>query len=143
MTTIIEESQLNTELQELYLISKHWISDLEFFHNDLIFLQKLVDRGCSQLKKHETSGNMAEMKIMVTDLKNSSALISENVISYLSLLEPMIKNSDKSHYELSLIETHSHLECEIDSLLQTFKSVKQRVFKLTSERIKAVNAKLL
>lgn len=139
MTPVIEENQLNKEIQELYLISKKWISDLEFFERNLSFLQKLVDRGCSQLKEYEGNASIAEMKLTVTNLQNCSEKLKKNVTSYLSVLEQLVKDSSQD-YGVGLIETHSYLEYEISSLLKTFKPVKQRVFKLTSERIKAVNA---
>lgn len=140
MTTVIEENQLNAELQELYLISKHWISDLEFFTRDLSFLQKLVERCWAQSKKHEISENLLELKLNVLNLQTQNAEIKGKVSNYLALLEPLISNANHN-YELNLIETHSLLEREIGALLQIFKSVKQRVFKLTSERIKAINSK--
>lgn len=140
MTTVIEENQLSAELQELYLISKHWVSDLEFFARDLSFLQKLVERGYSQLKKHEVNENLLQLKLNVLNLQTQSVALRQNVTQYLSQLERLIDNTNDS-YELGLIETHSALELEIGNLFRTFKSVKQRVFKLTSERIKASNSK--
>jgi hypothetical protein len=140
MTTVIEENQRNEELHKRYLISKRWISDLELFNQDLNFLQKLVERCYSQLKKLEMSESLLEMKLNVLNLQTQSIEIERKVLHHLTLLKPLINNGHHN-YEISLIETHNLLEREISGLLQTFKSVKQRVFKLTSERIKAVNSK--
>jgi hypothetical protein len=142
MTTVIEENQLNAELQELYLISKRWVSDLEFFARDLSFLHKQVQRCYSQLKKHEVNENLLDVKLNVSNLQVQSNEIARKVTHYISQLERRRDNAN-DNYELDLIETHSILEREIGSLLQTFKSVKQRVFKLTSERIKANNLKTI
>ena len=39
--------------QELYILSKHWKSDLEFFKDDLRFLHHLVDKYIIWITKKE------------------------------------------------------------------------------------------
>lgn len=136
MTTVIEDNQLSTELQELYLISKHWISDLEFFDKDLQIVEKLFGGTFSGLTKQEGSENIAILKLNIATLEHKGNGIKASVLNYMHSLEPLIANTS-GHFDLSLVETHSQLEIEIGELVHSFQAIKQQIFRLTSEEIKS------
>lgn len=135
MTTIIEDSQLNTELQELYLITKHWIDDLEFFEQDMNFLQRLFMKTFSGTKLHEGDETSRIMEAIVV-LETQRVEIKTKIVNYLHVLEPLINGTDAS-YQISLIETHSVLEREMNTMLQSFKAIKKAVFQYSSHDLKA------
>lgn len=137
MTTVIEENQLDTELQELYLISKHWLSDLEFFEKDIKFLEKLFGRAFSEMLKQEGYESIATIMLNVANIENKGVAIKTAILKYMQTLECLIAKTNMQ-FDLSLVETHAELELEIGRLLRNFRLVKQTIFKLTSEGIKNI-----
>lgn len=138
MTTVIEENQLDTELQELYLISKHWLSDLEFFEKDIKFLEKLFGRAFSEMLKHEGYENIAAIMLNVAEIERKGIEIKSVILKYMQTLECLIAKTNMQ-FDLSLVETHVELEMEIGHLLHSFQAIKQTIFKLTSEGIKNIH----
>jgi len=126
MTTKIEDIQLDTELQELYIISKHWISDLEFFIQDIGFLKRLFIDSFSRPSD--------EMIRAIKEIEDRTVGVKNNILSYLRLLQPLIDKSNQT-YPLSIIEIHSSLGSEMDALLQSFKSVKQAIFQMNGRKV--------
>jgi hypothetical protein len=118
------DSQLDTELQELYIINRHWVSDLEFFNNDLVILKKMLMRGEATDSLHSNSS----VVLGIERLESASVELGTNIGSYLRLLEPLIKKTN-TDYQLTIIETHSMLEQRMCNLLESFKEIKQDVFK--------------
>jgi hypothetical protein len=138
MTTVIEDNQLNTELQELYLISKHWISDLDFFGKELKFLENLLVRTFSGMLKQERYENIATIMLNVARIEHKRNEIKCSVLNYMHSLEPLIAKTSE-HFDLSLVETHAQLEIEIGELLHSFQTIKQQIFKSTSEKMKSIH----
>lgn len=129
MKTTIEDIQLDTELQELYIISKHWISDLEFFIREIGFLKRLLIDSFSQ-------DGSDDMMRTIRKIEDRSIRVEKDITSYLCLLQPLINKTNQT-YQLSIIETHVSLESEMEALLRSFKSAKQIIFQLRARDIEA------
>ncbi|MBC7913799.1 MAG: hypothetical protein H7Y07_06710 [Pyrinomonadaceae bacterium] len=128
----IEDNQLDTELQELYLISKHWISDLEFFTQDLNFFSRWYVKSLTEYENHKEYGNLTDAIQTISEIENHCLAIKTHVVAYLQRLEPLIIKTNQN-YQLDLIETQAILESEMSILLQSFKSVKKTIFDIISK----------
>lgn len=135
MTTTIENNELNAELQELYLKSKHWISDLGFLESELEFLKKLFGRTSSPLIKNDDFEKITEILIKTAKIEKAQLDLKSDIVNYLHKLEPLIIES-KQNFDISLIETHAQLELDLSEILLAFKSVKTMVFDLTKQGLK-------
>jgi hypothetical protein len=120
MTTAIEDSELNTELQELYLVSKQWIADLEFLDSELDFLQKLADNHSNRAIRSEELAMLGEMEKTYGDLKT-------DILNYLHQLEPLITEKQRN-FDLCLIETYTQLKQRLSEVLLNCIVVKNAVF---------------
>lgn len=134
MTTMIEDSELDTELQELYIIGKHWISDLEFFEQDLQFIRRLLSKSFSYNERqgHEKIPQTIEA---ITDTQDQCREIKKQVLIYLHRLESLLDKTNAS-YGLSIIEEHALLECGMTVVQMSFKSVKNAALQLTAREIR-------
>ena len=138
MTTDIKDSELNTELQELYLIGKHWLSDLDYFDADLKILHKLFAKELSTLIRREGYENIAGIILNIGDIEGRKDNIKTGVLKFMQNLEPLIVNSDEK-INLDLIESHALLEREIASLLHAFQSTRNAVHVLIANVNKTVD----
>ena len=120
MTTAIENSELNTELQELYLQAKQWIADLDFLDSELVFLNKLTTILPLPTDRKKDIKKLA-------GVEKAYIVLKEEMVSYLHQLEPLItqKNGD---FTLGLIETYTHLKSRLDEVLHDCQTVKNSVF---------------
>lgn len=131
MTTEIEDNELNTELQELYLIGKRWLSDLDYFEVDLKILHKLFAKELCTLIRKEGYENIAGIVLNIGDIENRREHIRTGVLRFMQHLEPLIINPNQK-IDLNLIETQSTLQREIGSLLHAFQSTRHEVQGLTA-----------
>lgn len=134
MTTAIEDDQLNTELQELYLLSKHWISDLEFLERDLEFLKNLFGKVFSPLIQKDDFEKI-DILVRAAKIDKEQAGLRNEISIYLHRLEQLISNCNQN-FEINLIETYTQLEHKLTQVLLDLKSVKKIVFDLTKEGFK-------
>ncbi|MBB3054480.1 hypothetical protein [Mucilaginibacter gotjawali] len=120
MTTAIEDGELNTELQELYLEAKQWIADLDFLDSELAFLNKLT---ANMAAKAEKKGEIEKL----TGIEKTYLSLKEEMNAYLRQLEPLITQK-KEDFDLGLIETYTHLKWRLDEVLHSCQTVKNSVF---------------
>lgn len=119
MTTTIEEDALNTELQELYLITKQWSADLQFIHDESDIIKNLSHKTLQSevIKKYlvkfkAQKQQLSKLKLKVTHLQKR--------------LEPLTYGPIKN-IKLSLIEEHQFLKREMENILLTFQETKNEL----------------
>ncbi|WP_448697563.1 hypothetical protein ACFGVR_12745 [Mucilaginibacter sp. AW1-3] len=128
MTTTIEDNQLNTELQELYLVSKQWISDLTFFESEFNFLKKRFEET---LNANDNMGELERIAAIQTKHKDFEFRIQ----NYLHRLEPFITEA-KQPLNINLIETYAQIESELNQFASEIVAVKHAILQLTKEHHK-------
>ena len=135
MTTEIEDAELNTELQELYLKSKQWISELDFLESELEFLKKLYGRTFSILVLEDDFEKISEILIKAAKVELNQTELRESINKFMLQLEHLITLPNQ-RLNLILIQTDTQLEIRLHALLRAFQSVKGTVFELTKQGLK-------
>lgn len=122
MTTTIEENELNTELQELYLKNKQWITDLDFFEKELQFLNDFQQKKMAVLSHNFGEG--IEINIKIYNAKVSYEELKKDLFLFLHKIEDLIKKP-KQAFDLALIDTYAGLEMRNGKAIRAFNKVKQ------------------
>ena len=117
MTTLIENKQLHNELNELFIISGKWLSELECFDKDLKTLQKLLDK----IHYEDAGARLSVLSEMdhFDELVLRRLKLMKEVSAHLQSIEPLLADSS-GPIHLSLIETHVKLENQMGNLLQSY-----------------------
>lgn len=116
--------------QELYILSKHWKSDLEFFKQDLRFLQHLVDKYIIWITKKENLEMVTAIQKKEHDLSIKCHQLMNHISDHLNEGRQLIENSaDKN--EDSFKKNHLSLEKEMAQFVKTFRENRKEVFKVT------------
>lgn len=127
-----KESQFvkNGPWPELYVLTEHWKSDLEFYADDLRFLHHLLDKYFMWLTKPENLDMVKELKVGLFHLKNKCRDLLEKVQRHGMQLGEMVEDNNKA--DANLIRTeHEHLEEEVANFVTLFRSNRKEVFAIT------------
>ncbi|MBU2903933.1 hypothetical protein KO529_03980 [Arenibacter algicola] len=134
----MEHTKNNKELQfvedgpwsELYVLTEHWKSDLEFYKDDLRFLHHLIDKYFMWITKPENLDMVKELKVGLFDLKNKCQDLLKKVGRHGTHLGQMVEDYNKA--DASIIRTeHEHLEEEVANFVTLFRSNRKEVFAIT------------
>lgn len=116
------DTELEYEVQELYILAKYWLKDISFAEDELHFFKNLlkkcgddpsVDQQKFGEKIREQEHNIANLKIAVPQ--------------FLEYLKPYIKDP-KKEMDLSLLEKYNGLDDEIKILFEAVKTTKKELF---------------
>jgi len=119
-----------TNWQELYILTKHWKSDLLFYKDDLKFLHHLIDKYFIWITQKD---NLTEVQKVgngvLNDTKQCELLIKkvEEHLSHLASLikEPLRKNTNEFRDE------HQELEDEIAQFVKRVRENRKELFSIT------------
>lgn len=126
MTTIVKDPELDTELQELYILSNHWNSDLSFITDETRFLKKLIAQHPIADLKNEQLSEVYFNNIL--NRHDATIPILQNKISVLLKFIAPIINKTNQRIGLNLIEECVSLQTEIKTLSESVKQFKKLLF---------------
>lgn len=119
----------NANWEQLYALTRHWISDLQFFKDDLNFLNKLIDKYLIWITKDE---NMKAVSLILADLRktrNTCADLIQKTEKHLQQLANMAEEENEASRIFRL--EHIHLENEISAFVKDFRNNRKETFKIT------------
>lgn len=126
---LISESTLSTELQELYLQNKEWMSQVCFLEDESRFYQKLFGEKLFYIGKKHTVKEIDAITVSLSMLNDKTVALKELVTKHQHLLEGILKTEDLN-VNMNLIEEHSKLTKEINEQLLANRIVKSDLFRL-------------
>ncbi len=129
ITTTIENNELEAELQELVLIGKQWISELDFLQCELEVLNKLFKKASFMISKVDFDKRNNLEKIHI-NLRN-------RIQEYLQILEALVINP-KHKIDISLVDSYTQLARELEQVLQRLLNFKNKIFNLNKSNTKSL-----
>lgn len=117
--------------EELYVLAKHWKSDLLFYKDDLKFLDHLIDKYFIWIsnKKDVDAVRKIDNSILETAKKCSDLLkrVEEHSTHLAGLMEDPFK------YDSHQFRTeHQQLEDDVTNFVKVFRNNRKDVFEVTS-----------
>jgi hypothetical protein len=135
MKTIIQDGELEFELQELYILSKHWISDIHFIEDELRFLKHVVEKHLAPNLENEQLFEVDDFNEVFVQTEGNIPALKTEVSDFLKFIAPLIKKPD-TMIGLNLLEKFTALDTEMKTLFESLKQVKKLLFSLTEDVIK-------
>lgn len=126
MEVLIDNTQLDCELQELYMISSHWKTDIAFVKDEIRFLKNTLNKYKIGIESVQLTRILQFQKI----IENERAKILQaeaEICDFLELMGPII-NHEKSEFGLDVLEKFNELETAVKSVTNYILLVKRLVF---------------
>ena len=115
---------------ELFVLSGHWKSDLEFYRADLRFLHLLIAKYFMWITKEENLERVNELTHELANIKVRGADLAEKIGKHHIRLGYLMKDPNRGDAGTTIME-HEHLEEEMTRFVRLFRENRKRVFSLT------------
>lgn len=115
---------------ELYVLTEHWKSDLEFYNDDLRFLHHLIDKYFMWITKNENLDMVKEIKVNLFKVNKKCKDLLEKVGKHLIQVGHLVENPNEKNAGITKME-HEHLEDEVSSFVKSFRENRKEVFSIT------------
>ena len=121
------EQQLSSELQELYLENKQWLSDVLFLEDEAAFFQKLFESVLSSAVKENLVTEILFINASLRQLEERRKEQKDLILKHQHLLENLIKDQSKKISFDLIIDNEKIIE-EIKSLFISEKLLKKELY---------------
>lgn len=118
--------------QELYILTRHWKSDLEFYVEDLQFLQRLIGKYSIWIERSQNSVAVSKLLSDLHQLSDNGRNILEKLQHHLEQLSELMRGDTGVNPE-NFIKEHEVIEDEISQFVKGFRSNRKEVYRLTEE----------
>lgn len=117
--------------KELYVLTKHWKSDLLFYKDDLKFLDHLIDKYFIWISKKEYSDAMRSIEKSIIKTDKICANLLKRAEKHLTHLAGLMEDPFK--YDSNQFrDEHQQLEDDISNFVKTFRDNRKEVFEVIS-----------
>jgi len=120
----------NTDWEELYVLTKHWKSDLTFYQQDLIFLHKLLNKYFIWITKKENLETVKAIGQSILKDKQNAKELKKRVNEHLTHITQTIDDPFK-HDSRIFRDEHQVLEDDIAKFYKTVRKNRKQVFSVT------------
>jgi hypothetical protein len=135
MEVLIDNTELDCELQEMYMISSHWKTDIGFVKDEIRFLNNTLDKYKTGAADVELTKLTQFQKIIDKEgIKLQDA--ETNIAEFLGELGPIV-NHDKTEFGLDVLEKFNELETTIKSVTNYIILIRRLVFLFLEKEINA------
>ncbi|HVW94536.1 MAG TPA: hypothetical protein VHA56_01040 [Mucilaginibacter sp.] len=134
MNTLINDTQLEAELQELYILSNHWLQDIYFMEDEIHFFKNILAKYKTGDLKDVLPSRYDEFKQKIEEQEQQLAALKKQIPLFLDFLKPFIKDI-KKEITLDFLEKYNHLQDEIKEMFSGVRENKNHLFKYTESML--------
>jgi hypothetical protein len=122
--------------EEIYALTEHWLKELEFFKEEISFLDTLVGKYYILLAEKESIDHIQQLSRSVSDLIKEQNVLSEKTKKHLKDLGLLMENAFSNTGEWFRSE-HTKLEDDLTGFTKQFRKIKQEIFEATEQVLKS------
>lgn len=133
--TTIANTELETELQEVYIQATHWMQDISFLETETNFFRNIIAR---YQPKGKTGSRAEEFVAKITAQEKRLKDLKTKIPVFLAFLEPFIGDFKKK-MNLEFLDRYNALQTELDALFDVIRATKNELFHYTESVMIAAN----
>ncbi|HEX8038177.1 MAG TPA: hypothetical protein VF490_03470 [Chryseosolibacter sp.] len=129
-------------LQSSYVVTEHWMSDLQFFNEEITFLRNVINKYFLTLIEEKNIGSTRAVAADLSSIEKECADLRARVAGHLKHLAHRIENPfpyNAQEYQ----DEHARLEDAMTAMMKEFRVVKKEVFKVSEYAIDSEKSKHL
>jgi hypothetical protein len=130
MNTLPPDTELESELQELYILARHWQQDIAFMEEELQFFKNVINKYQPAAPASEAASKSAGFSSEIQKQAKHLSRLKTKIPDFLNFLEPFIGNI-KREMDLSFLAKYNQLQIELQELFTDVRATKMALFSYT------------
>jgi hypothetical protein len=118
--------------QELFVLTTHWVSDINFFEHEINFLKCLIHSHFLPAVDEKEAEALEFLKDQLIDISEQKNRLKEDIITHQNKLSAIL-DMNFTREEYSKDRIHATLEGELLDFVKSYRKVKRKLFKAYEE----------
>ncbi|WP_340065926.1 hypothetical protein [Ascidiimonas aurantiaca] len=116
--------------EELYTLTRHWESNMDFYKDELRFLQRLINKYLLWISKDNNLNLVRKTEQKLSSVNKSCSELREKIGKHLTRMVYLMDNPNRG-FEILLRSEHEYLEESMSKLAKMFRNSRKEVFAVT------------
>ena len=125
-----------------YVMAEHWKSDVEFYGDELQFLNSLINKYFVYLLTDESLKDVQALAVRITDTTKSRDKLLPDIIRYMLSIKRQLTEDEEIHIKEAKA-THVKLDEQMNEFVNSFKLLKKDVFSVIEKVLEKEKVKKL
>jgi hypothetical protein len=122
--------------EELYVITRHWLSDIIFFEQEITFFKSLIQNYSLPYGETDFESPCFSIQKQLADIEKQKDILKDSIFVHQNELSTILdKNNTEKQHSYNLIQ--SQIEAKLFDFIKTFRSVKRELFEASDYILKA------
>lgn len=122
--------------ESLYVLGEHWQSDIQFYKDELRFLDDLIGKYFIWMTKDENIASVKKMSIELHELREQINEVDGRLATHMHQLSEMMEDVMSKKGEGFRIEQEK-LEDDLEDFAKEFRTLKKAIFTITEHVIES------
>lgn len=122
--------------EQLYVLTEHWKSDLEFYGDEIKFFKALINKYFMLLVSGKDVSEVQRLVKKITSFDKNQKTMIDDVTRHLSHIAKLLDNSFPDN-EQKFKDEHANLENKWVGFVKDFKELKRTLFNVLEEILKS------
>ncbi len=136
MTNATPDTELETELQEVYMQATHWLQDISFLETETHFFNNIINR---YQPSTAVTFRKAEFDAKILEQATRLGALKTKIPDFLTFLDPFIGDL-KKEMSLDFLARYNTLQNELESIFESLRMTKKELFHYTESIMTPVNS---
>lgn len=125
-------------VEELYVLTRHWLSDIKFFEQEITFLQSFILKFVASDTELSLEEQLMDLERGFEGLNHRIQLLKAEVLEHQNKLSLLLDKNRAEEYEFNKIQ--STLEGEFFDFIKSYRQVKFELFGLSQPKKRSLIA---
>lgn len=126
MKDLSTDTELEKELQELYILARHWLADLDYLEEELQFFKNILRKYCAS-SPAETDPQNTAFERKVFEMEDNLATLRKCIPDFLNFLAPFVENPGMQ-MDLTFLGKYNTVRTQLQSLFAAVRTTKKELF---------------
>lgn len=138
METLSNRLGKSQKWQELYILSRHWKTDLDFYLQDISFLERIIGKYVIWVRSEKNNFAVKNLLSDLEALKEEGRALNQELDDQLKILGSLLSGATPSVPE-DLASKQESLEQHTSRFMKNFRRNRQEVYRVVEQVVDTEN----
>lgn len=130
------------ELEEYYIFAVHWLSDFDFFENELNFFGKILQNNIIFSTQDQYLGYHLEYQVKLNEIKTDERIIRNSILDHMKQLVQLFKNSTPDRTQ-EIKDAHEVLRGKVANFVTRYRLYKDQLYAIAKQSTETLTSDII
>lgn len=130
------------ELEEYYIFAVHWLSDFDFFENELSFFGKILQNNIIFSTQDQYLGYHLQYQVKLNEIKTDERIIRNSILDHMKQLVQSFKNFTPERKQ-EIKDAQEVLRSKVANFVNRYRLYKDQLYAIAKQSTETLTSDII